>query len=488
MSDIADARIEIDETLRAPATTRPPSAEPAFSSLAVLPFANASGDPEMEYLSDGLTASLILNLSQLPNLRVMARSTVVRYRGRESEGQNIGRELRVEAVLTGRVLQRGDMLRISAELLDVTNGWQLWGAQYRRTISDIFATEEEIATEITNALRLKLTPDKDHLLRRRYTDNVEAYHLYLKGRFYWEKRTAEALHKAIQLFYKAIESDPTYALAYAGLAEAYISLCFYGHVRPRDGFQKARAAAQKALEIDPGLSEALTVMGWVKSRYDWNMSAAEETLREAIALNPNYARARQALAEVVIATRRIPEANAEIERAVELEPLSLSINAAVGLMSYFGRRYEKAIERFQQTIEMDPTFYPAHWYLAWAYEQNGQLDEAATELREARRLSHDNTLVVATLGCVYAAAEQTGEARTILAELEDLSERKYVSQLLVGVMQARLGHPDRALRCLELAREDRCPWLAFAIVDPKFDILRGEPRFEEVMRKIGLAS
>ena len=215
--------------------------------------------------------------------------------------------------------------------------------------------------------------------------------------------------------------------------------------------------------------------GGVKSRYDWNTSAAEETLREAIALNPNYARARQALAEVLIATRRIPEANAEIERAVELEPLSLSINSAVGLMSYFGRRYEKAIERFQQTIEMDPTFYPAHWYLAWAYEQNGQLDEAATELREARRLSHDNTLVVATLGCVYAAAEQTGEARTILAELEDLSERKYVSQLLVGVMQARLGHPDRALRCLELAREDCCPWLAFAIVDPKFDILRRAP-------------
>ena len=333
LSNIGDARIEIDEVLRAPAAARRPPARPDFASLAVLPFLNASGDPEMEYLSDGLTANIILNLSQLPSLRVMARSTVVRYRGREGEGQNIGRELRVDAVLTGRVLQRGDMLRINAELIDVTNGWQLWGAQYRRTVSDIFATEEEIAQEITNALRVKLTPDKDHLLRRRYTDNVEAYHLYLKGRFYWEKRTAEALHKSIQLFYQAIEIDPTYALAFAGLAEVYIPLCFYGHVRPRDGFQKARAAAQKALEIDPGLAEALTVMGWVKSRYEWNTSAAEDTLREAIALNPHYGRARQALAEVLIATRRIAEATVEIGRALELEPLSLSLNAAVGLMA-----------------------------------------------------------------------------------------------------------------------------------------------------------
>ena len=488
LSDIADARIEIDETLRVRSPARRSAAGPTFASLAVLPFVNTSGDAEMDYLSEGLTASIILNLSQLPNLRVMARSTVFRYRGRDEEAKEIGDQLRVETVLTGRVQQRGEALLINTELIDVKNGWQLWGAQYRRPVSDIFATEEDIAEEITSALRLKLTLDNRYLLRRRYTDNVEAYQLYLKGRFYWEKRTAQALHKAIQLFSQAIESDPTYALAYAGLAEAYVPLCFYGHIRPRDGFQQARAAAQKALEIDPGLSEALTVMGWVKGRYDWNPSAAEDTLRRAVALNPNYARARQALAEVLVATARVHDADAEMARALELEPLSLSINAAVGLIAYFGRQYDKAIECFRQTIELDPTFYPAHWYFAWAYEQSGQLSEGEAELREAQALSHDNTLVIASLSGIYAAAGRTDEARAILAELEDLSLRKYVSQLLIAVAAARLGDRERAFRCLERACEDRCPWLGFAMVDPKLDILRGDRRFEEVASKIGLAS
>jgi serine/threonine protein kinase len=297
LSDIAEARRDIEEALLVPATGRVAEPDRVIGSLAVLPFANASGEPQMEYLSDGLTENIIFSLSHLPQLRVMSRSAVFRYKGRTEEALDAGQTLGVGAVLTGKVLQRGDNLLVSVELVDVENGWELWGAQYRRKVDDIFAMEEDIAKEISEKLRLKLTREKQNLLARRYTDSVEAYHLYLKGRFYWAKRTEEGLNKGIQYFRQAIELDPTYALAYAGVAEGYVPLAVYCHLAPKDACPKAKAAAHAALEIDPKLSEARTVLGGIMSYYDWDLDNAEKELREAAALDPKYPRARQTLAE-----------------------------------------------------------------------------------------------------------------------------------------------------------------------------------------------
>jgi serine/threonine protein kinase/tetratricopeptide (TPR) repeat protein len=485
LRDVADARKEIEAARQAPATTREPEPERGISSLAVLPFVNAAGDPQMEYLSDGLTESIILNLSQLTQLRVMSRSVVFRHKDRTHEAQEVGRELGVGAVLTGKILQRGEMLIVSAELVDIANGWQLWGAQYRREVADIFATEEDIAKEICEKLRLKLTPVKQHLLTRRYTENVEAYHLYLKGRFYWGKRTEDGLKKAIQCFREAIEIDPTYPLAYAGLAEGYVPLAIYCHLAPRDAWPKAKAAADRALEIDPEVSEARTVLGTVKGHYDWDPVGAEQELRAAIELDPKYPRARQGLGECLTWSGRFGEALAEAKRALELDPLSLSLNASLTMAYYFARQHDEAIEQGLKTVEMDANFFPAHFYLGIAYEQKGQFAEAAAELQRARALSSHNTLMVANLGGVLARWGREEEARNILRELSEMGRRKYVSQVYVAAILANLGDRDQALTCLEKAFADRCTWLAYSIVDPRLDRLRGEARFQSLLQRIG---
>ena len=491
LSDIADARRDIrsiEEVLRIPAAERPAEADRAIGSLAVLPFANASGDPQMEYLSDGLTESIILTLSQLPQLRVMSRSAVFRYKGRSDEAQDAGQTLGVGAVLTGKVLQRGETLLVSVELVDVENGWQRWGAQYRRKVEDIFAMEQDIAKEICEKLRLKLATGRQNLLARRYTENVAAYHLYLKGRFYWAKRTAEALHKGIQYFHQAIELDPTYALAYAGLAEGYVPLAIYCHLAPKDACPKAKAAARMALEIDPELSEARTVLGSTKDCYDWDLEGAEKDLRAAIELDPKYPRARQALAEHFTMTCRFAEAAAEAKRALELDPLALSLNAFMAMTYYFGRQYDEAIDQGCRTVEMDPSFFPGYFYLGLAYQLKGQFAEAAAALQQARVLSNNSTLMVACLGGVFAGWGREEEARNILRELEEMGRRKYVSQVFVAAIFAGLGEKDQALTCLEKAYADRCTWLLRCLVaDGRLDSLRGEARFQDLIRRMAIS-
>jgi serine/threonine protein kinase/Flp pilus assembly protein TadD len=482
LQDITDARAEIESALRAPWATTPPEPGRALRSLAVLPFGNASADPQMEYLSDGLTENIILSLSRLPQLRVMSRSAVFRYKGRSEEAQDAGQALGVEAVLTGKVLHRSETLLISAELVDVKNGWQLWGAQYRRKVEDIFAMEEDIAKEISEKLRLKLTPEKQNLLAKRYTENVEAYHLYLKGRFYWGKRTEEALKKAIQYFHQAIEVDPTYALAYAGLAEGYVPLGFYCHLPPKEAFPKARAAAHRALEIDPALSEARTVVAAIRTYYDWDLEGAEKEFRAAIDLNPNYPRARQGLADCLTTKRQLAEAAVEVRRALELDPLSLHMNAAVVMTYYFGRQYDQAIEHGRATVEMDPSFYPTRFYLALAYEQRGRLSDAASELQQAAILSNNSTLMMASLGRVLAVWGKEEEARNILRELAELAGRSYVSQVFVAAIFAGLEEKDQALACLDKAYEQRCSWLPRCLMtDPRLDSLRNETRFQNLI-------
>jgi TolB-like protein len=366
LNDVSELRVGIQTgALTVPAQGEP-LPETAIRSLAVLPFVNVGGNPEMDYLSDGLTESVIVSLSRLPELRVMSRSAVFHYKGRSDQAQDFGKELGVGAVLTGRVLQRGEMLVISAELVDVENGWQLWGDQYRRKSADIFMIEEDIANDISEKLRLKLTPEKKNLLTKRYTENVAAYHLYLKGRFHWGKRTAEALHRSIQYFREAIEGDPTYALAYAGLAEGYVPLAFWCHLAPKDAFPKARSAAEKALEIDAELTEARPVLASVKAFFDWDLSAGEKEARTAVELDPKYPRARQVLAEILSLTGRFAEAVTEVNRGLDLDPLSLHMSAAVAMTYFYARQYDEAIEHSRRALEMDANFFPAHFYLGLA--------------------------------------------------------------------------------------------------------------------------
>jgi serine/threonine protein kinase/tetratricopeptide (TPR) repeat protein len=485
LQDIGEARGEIDRAQRAPVMA-PAEPNRVIESLAVLPFANTGGDPQMEYLSDGLTESIIFSLSQLPRIQVMSRNAVFRYKGRSEEAQEIGKALGVGAVLTGKVLQRGDTLLISAELVDADHGWQRWGAQYKRNAKDIFAVEEEIAKQISDNLRLTLTPGKENQLSKRYTDNVEAYHLYLKGRFYWAKRTEEGLFKGIQYFRQAIELDPTYALAYAGLAEGYVPLGIYCHLAPSDAFPKARAAALAALEIDPTLAEARVVVGSAIAHYDWDLPNAEREIREAIALNPKYPRARQVLAEILTLSGRFEESKAEARRALELDPLALSLNAFMAMTHYFAREYDQAIKHGMRTVEMDPHFFPGYFYLGLAHQMAGEFAAACEAFEKAGELSHHSTLMLASLGGALAAWGKHDQAREILDELERMSARKYVSQVFVAVIRAGLGETGKALACLEAAYQDRCTWLPRCLVaDGRLDPLRTQPGLQDLIRRIG---
>jgi serine/threonine-protein kinase len=487
LADMTEARKTLEQALLAPAKAVTIEPDRAIGSLAVLPFVNASGDSQMEYLSDGLTESIILTLSQLAQLRVMSRSAVFRFKGKTDHAQDAGQELGVAAVLTGRVAQRGATLLITAELVDVANGWQLWGAQYKRSAENIFSIEDDIAKEISEKLRMKLAPDQENVRAKRYTENVEAYHLYLKGRFHWAKRTEEGLLKGNQYFRQAIESDPTYALAYAGLAEGYVPLAHYCHLAPDDAMPKAKAAAEQALEIDPGLAEARTVVGRVKTSYEWDFAGGEQDLRAALEMDPKYARARQCLAENLLIVGRFDEALDEANRALKLDPLALSLNAFMSMTHYFHQQYDRAIEYGCKTVDLDPNFYPAYFYLGMAYQLTGQLVDAVTALKRARALSNDSTLTVACLGGAYAAGGNHDEARKILRELDEIERRRYVSQTIVAAIFAGLGENDEALERLDRAQRNHCVWLPFCLAaDARFDCLRNEPRYRNLVRSIGI--
>ena len=458
----------------------------AIDSVAVLPFVNASTDPDAEYLSDGITESLIGQLSQIPQLRIMARSTVFRYKGRNIDPQKVGRDLNVRAVLTGRVSERGETLTVSMELMDVTDGSELWGEQYNRKLADILAVQEDIAREITNKLRLRLKGEEEKRLTRHFTENTEAYQLYLKGRYYWNKRTPDGIQKAIEYFQEAIEKDPSYALAYAGLADCY-------HVPanplpPRQRMPQAKAAAMKALELDNTLVEAHTTLARVLFAYDWDWSGAEKEFKRAIELNPRYSPAQQWYGEYLSATARLREANAEGKRAQELEPLSLIINFNVALTFYFSRNYDQAIDQFQKTLELDANFPPPHTYLPAAYEQKGMFEEAIAGFQRAITVTKgaDKILAMASLGHVYAVSGRKTEARKMLAELQRLSEHSYVPAHDVALVYAGLGEKGKAFAWLDKAYEEHSFNLSHLKVEPRFDSLRSDPHFADLLRRIGL--
>lgn len=453
-------------------------------SLAVLPLANASADAGMEYLSDGITESIINTLSQLPQLKVMARATVFRYKGREVEIDEVRRDLNVRAVLTGRVIQFGDNLIIKTELVDTSDGSQLWGEQYKRKAADIFEVQEEISKEISEKLRIKLTGEEKKLLVKRYTDNTEAYRLYLKGRFCLSKMTKESLDNAIKHFRQAIDVDPDYALAYAGLADAYYALSS-NHLPPNEAMPKARGAVERALQLDDTLAEAHASLGLVKAFYEWDWPGAEDEYRRAIELNPGYASTHHWYGWYLALMGRLNEAIAEIRQASELDPLSLEINTDLGLSFLFARQYDRAIEQFQKVIEMDPNFIWTHFFMGWAYEQQGSYDDAIREYQRAAQLD-DSLLILAALGHTYVMAGRRDEALSVLAEMKDLATRRHVSSYHFAIIHAALGNRDEAFEWLEKsydAREEALVWLK---VDPRLDALRTDPRFIDLQRRVGL--
>jgi eukaryotic-like serine/threonine-protein kinase len=462
---------------------RPQQPSKTIASLAVLPFVNLSGDPELEYLSDGITDTLINSLSQLRKLRVVPRSLTFRYKGREVDPQRVGGELNARAVLTGRVMQRGDALLIGTELMDVAKLSQLWGAQYNRKMADIFALQEEIAREITDKLRLQLTGDEKKRLVKRATRNKEAYQLYLKGRYWLDKRIPEALSKAIEYFQQAIDKDPQYALAYSGLADCYTWLPTFAFVPPKEAYPKAKEAALKALEIDDTLAEAHTSLAAVKGHQDWDWSGGERESQRAIALDPDCARAHLWYGWTLVMTGRFEEGIPEVKRALELDPLSLNINWLLGVVCYLARQYDQAIEQYRKTLELDPNFSLAHSFLGVAYVHKSQYKEGIVELEKAVAISPMNVSLTC-LGYGYAAAGRTAEAQKVLKQLNEFSKVKYVPAFHRAAIYAGLAEKDKAFEWLENAYEEH--FIIGIKVHPVFDPLRSDPRFANLLRRMNL--
>lgn len=472
----------------APARQAPPPTGTVVDSLAVLPFVNSSDDSELDYLSEGITESLINSLSQIPSLRIMARSTVFRYQGKDLDPQIIGRELSVRAVVLGRLAFRSQRLVIAAELVNVQDGSLLWGDRYNRTSKDIFAVQEDISGEISEKLRMKLSGDEKRRLRKRHTENTQAYQSYLKGRFHWNKRTGNGLRLAIEYFQKAIEEDPTYALAYSGLADCHNLVSLYSAVPPRDAMPKAKAAALRALEIDGSLAEAQTSLAYVQLYYDWDWPAADRGFRRAMELNPNYATAHHWYHEYLTAMGRFEEEQAQIVRAKELDPLSLIINAESGWGLYYAREFERAARHLDRTLKMDAHFPVAHFILGLVYQQQGNFEGAIAELQRAIELISGSpfALAIGVLGHAYARSGSLEQARAQLERLRELARKDYVPAYAFALVHIGLGDKDPAFASLRDAFEERYDRLIYLKVDPLFDDLRSDPRFEDLIGKIGL--
>jgi len=456
----------------------------AIDSIAILPFAGAAG--ETEYLSDGLTESLINSLSQLPGLRVVPRSTVFRYKGKEMDLQRVRRELNVRAALTGRVAQRGGSLELQVELVDLAADSQLWGRQYAGALTDLMALQEQIAKTVSERLGQRPTAEQEKRLSRRYTENAEAYQLYLRGRYYWNRRTAERLQRAVEHFQQAIEKDPGYALAWAGLADCYGVYGFYSVLSPREALPRGRQAAEQALRIDDTLAEPHASLAWIQLQ-QWDWSGAGREFQRAVQLNPNYATARVWYGVYLHTMGQLETARTQLQRALELEPLSLIINTLLGWSFCFSRQYDEGIGQLRRTIEIDPSFPRAHWDLGIAYEQKGRYAEAIEEFRTGLKLSGEVGVWLGALGHAYSVAGRGGEARKALAELREVSRRQYVPPFEVALIYAGLGDREGAFEWLERAYEDRSTWLCWLKFDPRFDGLRDDPRYRDLLRRMSLA-
>jgi TolB-like protein len=464
----------------------PKAVAPRIESLAVLPLENISGDKEQEYFADGMTDALIAELGQIGSLRVISRTSVMRFKGARPQGglEEIARQLKVDALIEGSVLRSGDRVRVTAQLIGAVPERHLWARSYERDLRDVLTLQSEVARAIANEIKANLTPAVQARLARTHAVNPEAYEAYLRGRYFWNKRTGEGTKKGIEFFGHALEKDPAYALAYTGLADCYYLLADYSFLSPREAFPRGKAAATKALELDETSAEAHTSLAVIKSEYEWDWLGAEREFKRAIELNPNYATAHHWYSDYLGEMGRHEEAIAEIKRAQQLDPLSLIINTVAGVRFHWARRYDEAVEQLRKTLEMDPNFAVAHHWLGQVYEQMGQHESAIAEHQKAIRASGGSSQAVAALGHAYAAAGKRNEALRILADLNERRKTAYVSPYDIAVIHVALGEKDQAFEWLEKAYQERAAPIVVLKVDPRLDPLRSDPRFQGLLRRM----
>ena len=454
-------------------------------SIAVLPFDNLSRDPENAYFAEGIQEEILTRLAKVADLKVISRGSTQRLKSAPDNLPVIAKMLGVTNILEGSVQKSADQVRVNVQLINAMTDAHLWADTYDRKLTDIFAVESEIAKAIAETLRAKLTGPEQHALSSRPTENAEAHRFYLKGRYYWNQRSEKGFKKAIEYFKQAIDADPNYALAYAGIADSYVLLGFhgYGAMAPREAYPKAKVAAEKALQIDETLGEAHAALANVRENYDWDLVGAEKEYKRAIELNPKYATAHQWYGSHLAVTERYPEAMAQIKQAQELDPLSLIINVNVSWFFYFARQYDDALEQGRKTLDLEPNFAATHWMLGQAYRQKGMYAEAIAEF-QMEVVSRSDPLDTAVLGHAYAVAGKRAEAEKILKELTALSKERYVSPYFIALIYVGLNDKKEAFDWLEKAFADRSAGMVYLKVEPMFDALRADPRFEALVAKV----
>jgi TolB-like protein/Flp pilus assembly protein TadD len=451
-------------------------------SIAVLPFENLSGNPENAYFTQGIQEEIVTRLAKIADLKVISRTSTQHFKSSPENLAQIAKQLGVANILEGSVQRSGDQVRVNVQLIKAATDAHLWADTFDRELTDIFTVESEIATKIAETLQAKLTGSEKTAIAKRPTANTDAYELYLKGRFFWNKRTGADLRKAIEYFNQALSKDPNYALAYAGLGDSYGLLPIFGVASPADSFPQAKAAAKKALELDDTLAEAHSSLALVLQFYDYDIEESLKEFERAIQLNPNYATAHHWYGELLGALGRFDEGIAELKRAQQLDPLSLIINADLGHAYTLARQYDKAIEQLRKVIEMDPRFYYAHWSLGKALQLKGRLNEGIAEYRKAVELS-DDPFSLALLGQAYARAGQQEEAQKILARLRDTAKSRYIHPYSFALLYLALGDKEQAIRELERTYRERAGAFMFK-ADPMLDDLRGNPHLEALVQKV----
>ncbi len=479
---------EFAEALEAPISEPGPVVDRVDTRrlIAVLPFVNTSADPENEYFSDGITDELINALTKVEGLHVTSRTSVFALKGTRQDVRTIGSLLNASAVLEGTVRKLGDRVRITVQLTNVTDGRALWSDRYDREVTDIFAIQDEIATTIVSTLRATLLGDLKQPTPRRYTDNVKAYNLYLKGRYYWNQRTAEGQTRAIEFFEQALAEDADYALAYTGLSDSYALQVDYRGAPVVEGMRRAKEQARRALELDETLAEAHTSLAWVLFIHDWDWPAAEREFKRAIELNPTYATARQWYAWLHMALRRVDEALAQGRAALDRDPTAISIRRTLGWLYYYARQNDDAVEHLRRALEIDPTSVENHRVLGLAYAQAGMYDEAEAAFREAISGTPDSAYAVAALGHLAATRGQQAAALASLEQLNSWAQDAYVSPVSFAVLYAGIGDRDQAFQWLDKVYEERRGWMAYLNVEPLLDPLRRDPRFAKLRKKMRL--
>ncbi len=457
-----------------------------INSIAVMPFVNDSGNPDGDYLSDGMTETLINSLSQIPNLSVKARSSVFRYKGKEIDPKKAASELGVQAILTGHVVQRGDQLTLSVELIDGLTENTIWGNKYERKGSDLVALQTEVARDVSSKLKSRLSSADTAKVTKTYTANPEAYQLYLKGRFNWNRRTTESLIQAADFFKQAIEKDPNYALAYSSLSETYVLFSSYSVGSTKDSMPQAKAAAQRALELDASLAAPHVTLGAYLIQYEWDRVGGEREYRRAIEMDPNYPTAHQWFAtDVHASAKRFDEALAELRRAEELDPLSPIIGTNLGDTFVYARRYDEAIAQYKRVLSLDPNFAYAHQALGWAYGSKGMYPEAIAETRKCFEMNHAPD-AQAYLGLWFARSGARDEAMKLLGQLKQESKERFVPGLAFVLIYIGLNEKEEALNWLEREVSDRAPGTVYYGISPEFDELRSDPRFKDMLKRLNL--